>query len=175
MSKKAVTDFLTEKKAFNVPQGVKDFGQAAGKATLNAGATAVAGMAIGGAAVAVKKIFDAATKGRDFRSMLENNPDLAEVHAEDPKRINMYFTTLRTFNPEFSKDPLVAGSYLKQMLSSPAAIGGQMAHALGDHSKVPHPMSDLMMNAASKVKVEGGGAGRRPSPPPRGFGPEFDD
>jgi hypothetical protein len=175
MSKNPATEFLYEKKAFTIPQGVKDFaGRAAGAAASGA-ATAVGAAAIGGSALAVSKIYDAATKGRDFKMMLEHNGEIAQAHAEDPKRINMYFTTLRTFNPEFSKDPLVAGTYIRQMMESPTHIGGQASNLVADRSKIKHPMMDMLMGAASKAKPEPmgrGGARPRPAAPTEH---EYDD
>jgi hypothetical protein len=80
---------------------------------------------------------DAATKGRDFRSMMEANEDLHMHHEQDPKRFNLMFSTLRNVNPEFSKDPLIAGSFMRRMIESPMGIGGIAGEALKHRGDYP--------------------------------------
>ena len=86
----------------------RPFGGGAGFAsTLGSGLSGAAAMGLAGATIAatgkgVQKLYDAATKSRDFKNMLEANPDLAEHHAENPQRFNQMFSTLRTFNPAFT-------------------------------------------------------------------------
>lgn len=99
-----------------------------------AGAGVAAGIA--GAGVAAGKIYNAITKSHDFKSMLENNQDLQEHYQNDPKRFNLMFTTLRTMNPAFSRDPLVAGTYMRRMVESPMSAGGVAVEAMG-HATQP--------------------------------------
>lgn len=94
------------------------------------GATA-ATAAVTGLGFAAQKIYDAMTKRHDFNSMLEMNPDLAEHHVNSPKMFNQMFSTLRTMNPGFSKDPMVAGTYMRRMMESPLHAGGIAVEAFG--------------------------------------------
>jgi hypothetical protein len=117
------------------------------------GAVAAGGaLALTGVGMAVQKVYDAATKSRDFRSMLENNPDLAEKHKESPKLFNQMFSTLRTFNPSFSRDPVVAGSYMRQMVDDPMHAGQAVVEALGHRDKMPSPLSQAFRSGSSKKK-----------------------
>jgi hypothetical protein len=130
-----------------------------GGALLGAGASAAVGIGVAGAGLAAQKIYDAATKGRDFRRLLEVNPDLADHHAEDPRAFNQLFSSLRTFNPAFSRDPLVAGSYMRRMLDSPMMAGGVLTDALAMRDRVPHPMGESFHEYA----LEGAKAGLKQS------------
>lgn len=98
-----------------------------------AAATAV----VGGVGMAASKIFDAATKARDFHAMLELNPDLAEHQARDPRMFNQMFSSLRSMNPAFSKDPLVAGTYMRRMTESPQHAGGILTETVSSRDKFP--------------------------------------
>jgi hypothetical protein len=115
-----------------------------------AGATMAvgAGVAVGG--IAAAKIYDAVTKRRDFRSMMASNQDLEEEYARDPKMFNQAFTTLRRFTPEFSKDPLIAGTYMRQMMSSPATAGGVAVSALSAAKDVRRPGQEPFFGLKNK-------------------------
>ena len=106
----------------------------AGAGAVAAGAVGLAGAGLG---AAVSGIIDAATKGRDFRSMMGANEDLQMHHEQDPKRFNLMFSTLRNVNPEFSKDPLIAGSFMRRMIESPMGIGGIAGEALKHRGDYP--------------------------------------
>jgi hypothetical protein len=54
------------------------------------------------------------TKNLHYKTMLKENPDLREHTAKDVQRV---FSTLHRFNPEFSADPMVAGSFVRNNLS----------------------------------------------------------
>lgn len=123
-------EFLREKRAFS-------FGGAAGKA-LGAGknfagiAGTAAAMGVGAAAfagttLAAGRLYNAATKSRDFRSMLEANPDLKTHLREDPAGFNRLYSSLRTLAPEFAKEPLVAGHYMRQGMEGPIEGRGGIA------------------------------------------------
>jgi hypothetical protein len=111
--------------------------------------------AVGLAALGVQKLYDAATKTRDFKSMLDQNPDLVERHSENPQMFNQMFSTLRTFNPAFSKDPIVAGSYMRQMVEDPMTAGGKVVDTLNFRDKMRNPIADHITRAAL------GGGGKR--------------
>lgn len=73
----------------------------------------------------------AVTKKRDFNQMLEHNPDLQEARQDNPKQFNQMFKSLRSMSPEFSADPLVAGTYMRRMISAPQTAGMLAVEALG--------------------------------------------
>jgi hypothetical protein len=52
------------------------------------------------------------TKSRNYKAMLEANPDLAEQAATDPS-IKSHFNTLHRLNPEYSSDPNIAATYVR--------------------------------------------------------------
>jgi hypothetical protein len=150
-----VVEFLPEKQgglfdnASSVP---KMFGDALVTGVAGAGAAA----ALGGAGIAAHQLYNAATKGRDFRNMLVHNPDLVEEHQRDPKSFNQLFSSLRTVNPSFSRDPIIAGTYMRQMVGSPAA-GGVLTDALGFRDKEHHAPSfgsTVMQGALGSAKVK---------------------
>ena len=98
-------------------------------------ATAAAGAVIGGAGMAASKLYDAATKGRDFRNMLRADPELREMHAANPQSFNRMFTSLRNANPNFSKDPLIAGHYMRLMNQDPQGAGGFLMQAVQERDR----------------------------------------
>ena len=57
----------------------------------------------------------AATFDRDFNKVLKVNPQLGG--ADDPN-LRMAYKTLRTLNPGYSKDPLVAGTILDNVMQN---------------------------------------------------------
>lgn len=132
--------------------------------TLVGGALGAAGAIAGAgtlslAALGVHKLYDAATKTRDFKSMLEYAPDVAEMHAENPQKVNQMFSTLRTFNPDFTRDPVVASSYVRRMVgeAESGGAGGIAVEALQSRDKMKHPYSDTVLRAA----LGGGGSKKK--------------
>lgn len=125
-----VDEFLLEKRALNL-SGITNAAKGiAGSRVGRAGATAV-GMglgaaAFGGLAMGANKAYLAATKTRDFNSMMEANPDLHEHSKQDPAGFNRMFTSLRTFAPEFTKEPMVAGAYMRRAMESPVENRGML-------------------------------------------------
>lgn len=97
-----------------------------------AGVTALAG--------AAKKMYDAATKSSDYKMMLDINPDLVQAQQADPKMFNQYYNSLRRLNPTFASDPVVAGSYMRQMTEHPYNAGNVLVNAI---NAVPKPQSRL--------------------------------
>lgn len=53
----------------------------------------------------------AMTKGRDFRAMMEVNPELKKI---DAATVQKHFNVLHRFSPELAKDPTVAAAWIKQ-------------------------------------------------------------
>lgn len=130
------------------------FGKSVGK-NVGRGAMGVTGaLAVAGATAGVQRLYDAATKARDFRAMLDADQDLAARQAEDPKRFNMLFSTIRTMNPAFSRDPIVAGALMNQMLENPSSAPGVAMNIL--------PMRDKMRSPFEAVpRALSGGKGRK--------------
>lgn len=141
--------FMQEKRAF----GFAEVGKGIPGAALQGAATAAATAGVAGMGLAAHAIFNAITKQRDFNAMMEANPDLEEYHGQNPKRFNMMFTTLRNMNPGFSKDPLVAGTFIRRMAESPLTAGGVAVEALRSHA--PGPLQESFMSGAQKGVAEG--------------------
>ena len=145
-----LNEYLMEKHG-----GFGDMAHAAGSRFMekvpDAAATVAVGAGLAGAGIAASKIYDAVTKRRDFRSMMASNQDLEEEYTRDPKMFNQAFTTLRRFTPEFSKDPLVAGTYMRQMMSSPATAGGVAVSALGASKDVRRPGQEPFFGLKNKI------------------------
>lgn len=121
--------------------------------TAMSGALGVAGAGAASLGVlAVQKAYDAATKARDFKSMLEYAPDVMAMHQEDPKAVSQMFSTLRVFNPDFTRDPVVASSYVRRMVAEPMGAGGIATEALQSREKIKHPLADSVVKS-----VIGGG------------------
>jgi len=66
-----------------------------------------------GAAQAYDGIKDRLTKTRDYKSMLEATPALRKY---DAGQVQMVYNTLRNQAPSLSKDPLLAGSFVRKTL-----------------------------------------------------------
>lgn len=131
----------------------------AGRGATNAiGAAAVTG-GVALAALGVHKLYDAATKTRDFNSMLEYSPALADAHAKDPKKVNQMFSTLRMMNPDFTRDPVVSSNYVLRMVDNPEGAGGLATEALDRRDKMKHPYSTPVLQAAFSGARGGGGGG----------------
>lgn len=61
----------------------------------------------------VKSIKDSIGKAKAYRSMMQENPHLGE---EDPNITEKAFNTLFRFNPQYAHDPLVAGTFVKNVI-----------------------------------------------------------
>ncbi len=96
------------------------------------GAGAIGAVSAGTAAVSfgAKKLYDAVTKHRDFRAMLSANEDLHEALERDPKFFNQVYSSLRSVNPQFAAEPMIAGHYMRQMTESPLTAGGKIESAM---------------------------------------------
>ena len=86
-------------------------------------------MAAGGIALALAgDLYEAAkrglTRGRDYKNMLAANPDLRSPSKS--AKVKSSFGTLHRFNPEFAKDPNVAGSFVRNAIEVP---GSELATA----------------------------------------------
>jgi hypothetical protein len=109
------------------PQGL---GQAAGAAAI-AGGVALAG-------TAAQKIFGAITKKRDFDMMMHYAPDLREEQSRNPDLFNRQYSSLRSLNPQFAGDPIIASTYMRRMSMTPESAGSMLVESLG-HQQKPKP------------------------------------
>jgi hypothetical protein len=160
-------------KTANFADAAKQLGSHAGQALGTAAATGAVALA----GVAVSKLYDAATKARDYRSMLAINPEVREFAATNPARANALFTSLRRINPEFSKDPFVAGEYMRRFSEFPGREGGYMIEAAEHRGRFTEPVLDTYLKGGLEgVKprgaqtlpwgaAPGSGPGRRPNAP----------
>lgn len=169
----AVAAFLEEKTASSLRDGAKNFGKSLGTATLNGVGSTLAAAAVTGVSIGAQKAYQALTRERDFRAMMEANQDLQEHHQADPKRFNLMFNSLRSMNPEFSADPIIAGSYLQKAMGNPGAAGTMLGEGLGLATRRnPNRFMDtIQQNAAGAFKMpqaprgESGESGeQRPAP-----------
>ena len=177
-----IEQYIAEKTAGpwgSVGRTARDVASGAGKKVLEEIPKGVGGGAaalmVGAAGAAVSKIHDALTKRRDFRAMLEHNPHLNEAQAADPKRFNQLYSTLRTFNPAFAADPIVAGTYMDRMWQNPGGAGAIATEALTARDKIPHPVGEMfqqgVLKGISSRNEGGGGGGGAGAPPPEQGGP----
>jgi hypothetical protein len=123
-------------------------GQLIGQGATKGALGAAGALAVGGAVVGAQRLYEAATKARDFRAMLEANPDLVQKHEENPRLFNQMFTTLRSFNPSFSSDPVVAGGYIRKMVEEPTSAAGLVTDALSFRDKTRNPLVDQITRSA---------------------------
>lgn len=132
-------EYGREKRAFGMSNR---FGGAFGSALAQGAGATLAATAVAGASVAASKLWGAATKQRNFRSMMEANPDLQEYHDRDPKSFNNMFSSLTRFNGEFASDPVVAGTYMRRMAENPLSAGGIISEGINMGDKLPKPFED---------------------------------
>ncbi len=158
MAKNPVEEFLLEKKAFGA-QDLRRMGAKAAPALRNVGAqagnAALAGAgaaAFAGAVGAAGKLYAAATKTRDFNAMLESNPDLHYHLEQAPGGFNRLFTSLRTFSPEFTRDPLMAGNFMRRGMDSNVEDRGDIVtRALAARPRSnQHPAAEAAMGGFMK-------------------------
>jgi hypothetical protein len=79
---------------------------------------------------AAGRAYQAITKQHDFNAMLEANPELKGEQKRDPKMFNRFYNSLRQMNPQFAAEPVVAGTYMRKMMTSPEAAGGILVESL---------------------------------------------
>jgi hypothetical protein len=147
--------FLTEygqSKTAAKPSALAAFGLQGGNAIVAGIGGGVGAALAGSGALAVQHIYDAATSKRDFRGMLSWNKDL---HDEDQVVVNQAFRTLRRFAPDLSRDPLVAGAMVRQMVQAPQGAAGIVQQAIQGQKNVGSPVLDAYMNAARAGASEG--------------------
>lgn len=156
--KNPLEQYLEEKKAGwgqDFLHGARDafkpnFAGEAGRNIALGGAAALGAGAVAGGTMLAGRIYDAATKSQDFRTMLEEptNVDIVQEHRENPQLVNRMFSTLRNVNPQFTKDPIVSGSYVRRMLAEPLGAGGIAVEALQHREQGGGGVAQAMGRAA---------------------------
>lgn len=96
-----------------------------------------------GAHQAANKVYRAITKKRDFDRMMAFNLDFEERRNADPKSFDQYYNSLRSLNPTFAADPVVAGTYMTQMLESPISAGKVLVESLRNLPPSGLPLKDI--------------------------------
>lgn len=118
-----------------VDEYLEKYGQGRPPTTIQEGlmSSAVRAGALAGAVglyEAAKKTYRAITKQRDFDAMMQANPDLKAEQRRDPTTFNRFYNSLRTMNPQFAAEPVVAGTYMRKMMTSPEGAGGILVESL---------------------------------------------
>ena len=137
-----VDEFLALKHGTPKTAGVNlgNFGGALRDSAATGLGVGLAGAGVAMVGVAAQKIWAAATKAHDFKQMMGSsfNADLHEHHAMKPKEFNEAYSSLRIFNPAFAKDPMVAGTYMRRMMTfKPEDAGGTLIEALQHRKNLP--------------------------------------
>lgn len=114
----------------------------------------IGGGLVGGAAdigrAGARSLRDMYGKSRAYKAMMEENPQLSEA---DPNMTEKAFSTLYRFNPAYAKDPLVAGTFVKNVIEQERMDIGTVsnlvtAHKFIQEAKPKGPgMSDFFMKA----------------------------
>ena len=106
------------------------FGNAFSGETLgNVAAIGAGTAAIAGAGIAANKIRMAITKKHDFDAMMHHNPDLDQARSSNPELFAQQYTSLRNVSPQFARDPLIAGTFMRRMSEYPGAAGTALIEA----------------------------------------------
>lgn len=95
-------------------------------------------------------------KARSYKSMLDNNPDLAQA---DAQKVQSTFNTLHTFNPSYAADPNVAGEFVRntiQMARMPIEQIGSIVKARADlaRSEPGFDVGRLPVQALSPIRQQ---------------------
>jgi hypothetical protein len=145
-------DYLGMRKRAFGPLG-PNFGHAAARSFQEGAAQATGQYAVGlgaaGIGVAAMKIYRAVRKRKDFKDMLEQNPDLASYQEQDPVKFNAHYNSLRTMNPGYAEDPTIAGTLMRQMSMHPHTAGKVLMEGMESSSRAL-PRSQSQFSISSK-------------------------
>ncbi len=126
-----IDEFLEMKKEAGFWDAAKRVASSSFGKKFQEGAGLAAGSAlVGGGALAVHKIRNSISRKNDFKRMMKTDPELRGLQGEKPQFFNQAYNSLRRMNPTFGKDPLVAGSYMRKMMSNPDAAGLTLAQTV---------------------------------------------
>lgn len=100
-------------------------------------ATSGMGLAMGYGHEAAKKgltaVSDMYSKHKAYKTMLEENPELAKA---DPNVTQKAFNTIYRFNPHYAKDPLVAGTFVKNVIDQERMDIGTVSNLVQAHKHI---------------------------------------
>jgi hypothetical protein len=82
---------------------------------------------------AIDAIKKKAHKASSFKTMMNKNPHLSEA---DPGEVEDAFNTLYRFNPAYAEDPLVAGTFVKNVLDQERVDIGTVSNLVGAHKQI---------------------------------------
>lgn len=107
----------------------RDAAESTGLALAVAGAF---GAGIGAAEAVTSKAMNAISRSRGFHRMVKANPQLQSM---DQTKLQSYYKTLHTFNPEMAADPFVAASWVKQISEFDHVPVDVITHLVGARDK----------------------------------------
>lgn len=136
-------------------QALQGLGGSVGTSAVHALGGALGLGAVTGIGMAASGIIDAATKSRDYKEMLKMNPNVQAFHDENPHLSNTFFSSMRSINPEFSKNPMIAGHLMGNMIDSHQSGNGagQVLMSLMDTTskmKMTDPLHEALGVGASE-------------------------
>lgn len=156
MSTNALDEYLTLRKTAFGPLG-PSFGRMALMGAREGAAQAVGqgavGLAAAGIGIAAMKAYRAVRKRKDFRDMLEQNPDLAAYQESDPMKFNAHYNSLRSMNPGYAEDPIIAGTMMRQMSMHPNTAGKVLMEGLESSSRAL-PRSQSQFSIGSRISPD---------------------
>jgi len=119
----------TKTKTADIASGAKDFGMGVGK-------TLAGVVAVGLGTAIATDLYNASrrglTKGRNWKRMMEANPELKE---SDKATVSRHFTSLQRHAPDIAADPLAAGAAVQRLMSQPELRYDQQLRELMDTQK----------------------------------------
>jgi hypothetical protein len=99
---------------------------------LSVGAAIGTAAAVGLGTALAGDLYDAAkrglTKGRNFKRIMDSNPQLHEF--TDKSKLRMVYDSLHRYAPEFTADPLVGGSMMTNLMNSPETSASIIANTI---------------------------------------------
>lgn len=101
-------------------------------------AVAAGGAMLTGVGLAAKKINDAINKRREFKAMMDIDPEMTALRDSDTPFFHAAYTSLRTVNPTFGRDPLTASALMRNMMANKDIAGQVLMHSV----KPPEPLRD---------------------------------
>lgn len=81
-----------------------------------AGSAALTALGAGAATLGrhgARAVSDSINKSRSYKAMIQENPQLEQA---DPNQTEKVFNTLYRLNPHYAKDPLIAGTFVRNVL-----------------------------------------------------------
>jgi hypothetical protein len=165
-----IDEYIMAKEAAGFGKKVGDFFKSdPGRIAAGAIGTTMATAGLMAAPTAANKVYQAATKRQRFNEMLDMNTDLAAFKNESPeaeKQFNAMYNSLHRLSPKFARDPLVAGSYMRQMTMNPDNAGKVLVESIKGHpaSSMPSMGDAWRAGAGAGGRVVGMGIERGMDP-----------